>query len=625
MKNVLLVFICLLMVLLTVPVVVSRAYCTFSGGILENENLQEINLGELTPKQARDTLIWNVNRNIAGFRLEVKAGRPIILEIKIPGRTEKWTLNKFYNAGQMIEQILNSVINVGKIQVEVSQSLTSKLRLVVYVPKQGTDEEGTTEQANEIDLGTLQATQYTQSLVWNVNRKITGLKVVSTKGHPSVMQISFPGRSEKWDMHKEINVGQFVEKKLTQPVQVSKVQINLYKAENTGLKLIVYSVGSGSDETLLPGEVDMGILAVTGDTPLVWNVNRNITSLKVVSMKGHPSVLRISFPGRSEKWDINKEINVGQFVEKKLAQTTQVGKIQVNVYQAAGTKLKLIIHEAETGEEENESGEADMGTQTASNQSEKDRLIWNVNRNITGFRLQVKQGNLRIDQVKFVGRTEKWNVGQNFATGQTFEKQLPNPVQVDDISVDVDSARSNQLNLVVFTAEEEPQWDEVEFETHSFWDDTDQAIWNVDHIILGFRIEVIKGTLTMDEVAFYRGLKWQINKSFLRGQKYEQILDEPAEVSKLRVKVRYAREDSVKLVVYIPREESTDTGEDEGGEVAGGTGGEAGDVGGEVTGEEATGGEVTGDETAGKSDEGALTPEEELQKALEELLKSIKY
>ena len=177
MKNVLLVFICLLMVFLTVPVVVSRAYCTFSGGILENENLQEINLGELTPKQARDTLIWNVNRNIAGFRLEVKAGRPIILEIKIPGRTEKWTLNKFYNAGQMIEQILNSVINVGKIQVEVSQSLTSKLRLVVYVPKQGTDEEGTTEQVNEIDLGTLQATQYTQQTATGLEfRTLTAIR-----------------------------------------------------------------------------------------------------------------------------------------------------------------------------------------------------------------------------------------------------------------------------------------------------------------------------------------------------------------------------------------------------------------------------------------------------------------
>lgn len=602
---------CIQVLLSVLFLVITNIEATFTGAKIENENYDEISLSILTPAKAREILTWTVNRNIIGFRIEATAGNPGILEVRIPGRTEKWQINRMIRTGQSIERIFDAPIQVGQMQVEVTGAIGSKLRLIVYVRKTGTGEGQKEEEVVELNMGIMQATQYTQSLVWDVNRKITGLKVISTKGHPSVMEISFPGRSEKWTMHKEINVGQFFEKKLSQPTQVGKIQVNVFKAVNTGLRLIVYVPKAIPDESLKPGEVDMGTLNAINDNPLVWNVNRKITGLRVVSMKGNPSIIQISFPGRTEKWTMHKEISIGQFVERKLTQPVQVGKVQVNVYKAANTRLKLIVY---TKEAEEKPAELDMGILTATTQSEKDTLTWSVDRRITGFRLTVKEGRLIINEVRFTPIHQKYNVGQYLGLNQTFEKKFDRPVRINDLQVDVDNARGNKLGLVVFTdktGQNEREWDEIECETHTFWEDIDQQIWNVDYVIYGFRIESVKGRFTIDEVAFYKGQKWVVNKSFGPGQKFEQMLDEPTEVSRLRIKVRYAKDDSVKLVLYVePESEFDDAGVESDGGI-----------------DEPTG-KTEGTKNKGKTgstDEGTLTPEEELQKAIEELLKGIKF
>ena len=81
---------------------------------------------------------------------------------------------------------------------------------------------------------------------------------------------------------------------------------------------------------------------------------------------------------------------------------------------------------------------------------EREAIVWNVNREITGFRVEVVEGRPIINKVKIV-RGEEWGVGAYFAPGQPLEKRWDTPRQAGQVGANLDNARQTKLRLVVYT------------------------------------------------------------------------------------------------------------------------------------------------------------------------------
>ncbi len=213
-------------------------------------------------------------------------------------------------------------------------------------------------------------------------------------------------------------------------------------------------------------------------------------------------------------------------------------------------------------------GEINLGEQSPS--KKKTSVIWNVNRAITGFRVEIKAGRPIINEIRFIPEKKKWIVGAYFNAGSNWEKYLTGSRHCTQLRVNVDKAQGSRLRLVVYTSTAKStttsttrvKSGEVDMGTRIPAKEKEGIIWDVNRAITGYRVEIKKGRLIINEVKFFGGQKWLVGRWFEQGQSYEQLLGGATNVGKLRVNVDKARGDSVRLVIYtgVNRSASADDG-----------------------------------------------------------------
>lgn len=198
-------------------------------------------IGEKTPTKKKEQLIWNVNQAITGFRVEIKAGRPIINEIRFLGRSEKWTVGRYFNAGQVWETKLESPVQVGQLRVNTDKAVGSRLRLIVYTKGLITTRTGVNvkTKSGEVAIGTHNPTKKKENVEFHVNRAITGFRVEIKKGRPIINEVKIYG-GKKFTVGKYFNTGEKYEQRFAS-TKVGILRVNLDKAIGSSIRLVVYT------------------------------------------------------------------------------------------------------------------------------------------------------------------------------------------------------------------------------------------------------------------------------------------------------------------------------------------------------------------------------------------------
>ena len=80
----------------------------------------------------------------------------------------------------------------------------------------------------------------------------------------------------------------------------------------------------------------------------------------------------------------------------------------------------------------------------------KESLIWNVNREIKGFKVEVVEGRCIINTVRFLGGQE-FRVGAWLEKKQNLTKKLDANVRVGQLRVNVDKGGGAQIRLILET------------------------------------------------------------------------------------------------------------------------------------------------------------------------------
>lgn len=80
----------------------------------------------------------------------------------------------------------------------------------------------------------------------------------------------------------------------------------------------------------------------------------------------------------------------------------------------------------------------------------KESLIWNVNREIKGLKVEILEGRCIINTVKFLGGQE-FRVGAWLEKKQNFTKKLDSKVQVGQLRVNVDKGAGTKIRLTIET------------------------------------------------------------------------------------------------------------------------------------------------------------------------------
>jgi len=224
----------------------------------------EVNLGDKTPSDKKEKLIWNVNRQITGFRVEIKAGKPIINEIKLLDTDNEWTVGAYFDTGQKWEKKFSSPIQAGQLRVNVDKASGSKLRLIVYTSGSSatttTTSSAVSSKSGTIDLGSKTPSDNKEKLVWNVNRTITGYKVEIKSGNLIINEVRFLG-GQKWTVGRYFNAGEKFEQSLASPTSVGQLRVNVDKARGDKINLVVYT---GSSRTASDNEDDDEGISIEG-------------------------------------------------------------------------------------------------------------------------------------------------------------------------------------------------------------------------------------------------------------------------------------------------------------------------------------------------------------------------
>jgi hypothetical protein len=214
---------------------------------------QEVNLGDKSPSEKKEKLIWNVNRQITGFRIEIKAGRPIINTIKLLGSDTEFTVGAYVDTGQKWEKLLAGPTHVGQLRVNVDKARGSTLRLVVYTS--GTSSSTGTATivgkaaSGQVDMGTYTPSEKKEKLIWNVNRQITGFRVEIKSGQVIINTVKFLGGEGDWTVGRYLNAGENYEVKLPSSTHVGQIRVNVDKAKGDKIKLVVYTGYQTSEST----------------------------------------------------------------------------------------------------------------------------------------------------------------------------------------------------------------------------------------------------------------------------------------------------------------------------------------------------------------------------------------
>ena len=178
---------------------------------------------------------------------------------------------------------------------------------------------------------------------------------------------------------------------------------------------------------------------------LIWNVNQQVTKIQVDVLGGRPIVKTVKILGGPE-FNVGSSLEKGQNWNHDLDVATPAGQIRVNVDQAIGSQVRLIVWTGASGNVTRDSNSDDTATKRPTNK--KESLIWEVHDSIRGFEVIVTEGRPIINTVKLLGG-EEFAVGAYVENGQSFRKDFDSPVQVGQLRVNVDKAIGSELKLVL--------------------------------------------------------------------------------------------------------------------------------------------------------------------------------
>ena len=179
---------------------------------------------------------------------------------------------------------------------------------------------------------------------------------------------------------------------------------------------------------------------------LIWNVNHQVTKIQIDILGGRPIVNSVNILGDRE-FKVGSYLENGQNWSHELDADTRVGKIRVNVDQAEGSQVRLVVW---TGGSANViTGAAGSGGDAAAKRptGKRESLLWEVHDSIRGFEVSVTKGRPIINTVKLVGG-EEFTVGAYVEEGKSFRKDFDSPVQVSQIRINVDKAIGSELKLI---------------------------------------------------------------------------------------------------------------------------------------------------------------------------------
>lgn len=198
----------------------------------------DVKLEEKSPSQKQEQLIWNVNREISGFRVEILEGNPIINTIKFLG-DEEFRVGSYFSKGQSWEKRLDQPRQVGQLRVNVDKAQGSRLRLVLFTHRGSGGGESRSGAVSSSSGSVKRPSSKKESLIWDVNSEIRGFEVFVREGRPIINTVKILG-GEEFNVGAYIDVGHSYRKDFSSPVRVGQLRVNVDKAEGSALELKLY-------------------------------------------------------------------------------------------------------------------------------------------------------------------------------------------------------------------------------------------------------------------------------------------------------------------------------------------------------------------------------------------------
>ncbi len=196
---------------------------------------KDVALEEKRPTQRRESLIWNVNREITGFRVEVLDGNPIIQTIKfLPG--QEFTVGARFTKGNHWERRLDSPVNVNQLRVNVDTSENSRFRLVLLTDR-ASESRPTAKAGGEM---LRRPGQRRESLIWDVNDEVRGFEVFVREGRPIVNTVRLLGGGQEFTVGTYMERGQSFRHNFDRPTRIGQLRVNVDQAQGSALELKLY-------------------------------------------------------------------------------------------------------------------------------------------------------------------------------------------------------------------------------------------------------------------------------------------------------------------------------------------------------------------------------------------------
>lgn len=196
---------------------------------------KDVALEEKSPSQRRESLIWNVDREIHGFRVEVLEGNPIIQTIKfLPGR--EFTVGARFSKGNNWERRLETPVNVNQLRVNVDTAEGSRFRLVLLTDGTGASRPA----APAANILLKRPTQRRESLIWDVNEDVRGFEVFVREGRPIVNTVRLLGGGAEFTVGSYLESGRSFRHTFDRPTRIGQLRVNVDQAQGSALELKLY-------------------------------------------------------------------------------------------------------------------------------------------------------------------------------------------------------------------------------------------------------------------------------------------------------------------------------------------------------------------------------------------------
>lgn len=200
-------------------------------GLAAASRADSVRLDERSPSRSRESLIWTVDREITGFRVDVLDGNPIINTVRFLGRDEEFHVGAYFSKGQNVERRLSRPVRVGQLRVNVDRAQGSRLRLTIYTSGGGRGSSGRSDSA-----ALRRPTQRQQSLIWDVNQEIRGFEVIVREGRPIINTVRILG-GEEFRVGSYMEPGQRYRRDFPSRVRVGQLRVNVDQALGSAIEL----------------------------------------------------------------------------------------------------------------------------------------------------------------------------------------------------------------------------------------------------------------------------------------------------------------------------------------------------------------------------------------------------